>query len=70
MATGTIKFWKPERGFGFITTADGQDVFVHISAFRQAGFQDEPVQGQQVEYEIGVDPRNGRTHAASVRVLA
>ena len=61
MATGTVKFWNETRGFGFITGPDGADVFVHISAFRQTGFADEPVQGQQVEYEIGVDPRTGRT---------
>lgn len=41
---GTIKWFNPEKGFGFVSPADGsQDVFLHISALKQAGLQDAPV---------------------------
>ncbi len=52
MATGTVKWFNPEKGFGFIVPDDGgKDVFVHISAVEQAGLRtlDE---GQKLEYEL------------------
>ena len=40
MAVGTVKFFNTQKGFGFITPADGsRDVFVHISAVERAGMQ-------------------------------
>jgi len=52
MATGTVKWFNPEKGFGFIVPDEGgKDVFVHISAVEAAGLKtlDE---GQKLEYEI------------------
>ena len=52
MATGTVKWFNPEKGFGFIVPDEGgKDVFVHISAVEAAGMKtlDE---GQKVEYEV------------------
>jgi CspA family cold shock protein len=52
MATGTVKFFNTQKGFGFIQPSDGsKDVFVHISAVQRAGL-DTLVEGQKVSYEI------------------
>jgi CspA family cold shock protein len=52
MATGTVKWFNPSKGFGFIEPVDGgNDVFVHISAVEQSGLTtlDE---GQKIEFEV------------------
>ena len=52
MATGTVKFFNTQKGFGFIQPTDGSnDVFVHISAVQRAGM-DTLVEGQRVSFEI------------------
>ncbi len=52
MATGTVKWFDPAKGFGFIQPEDGQsDVFVHISAVERSGMGS-LAEGQRVEYEI------------------
>ena len=52
MATGTVKFFNPSKGFGFIAPEDGaKDVFVHISAVEQAGLGT-LAEGQRVSYEV------------------
>jgi cold shock protein len=52
MATGTVKFFNSQRGFGFITPADGtRDVFVHISAVERAGMPT-LMDGQRVTYDV------------------
>jgi len=52
MATGTVKFFNTQKGFGFITPADGsKDVFVHISAVERAGMRT-LMEGQKISYEI------------------
>jgi CspA family cold shock protein len=52
MATGTVKFFNTQKGFGFIQPDDGsKDVFVHISAVEKAGMRSLN-EGQKVSYEI------------------
>jgi CspA family cold shock protein len=52
MATGTVKFFNTQKGFGFIQPDDGsKDVFVHISAVERAGMRSLN-EGQKVSYEI------------------
>jgi CspA family cold shock protein len=51
MTTGTVKFFNPTRGFGFISPEDGsKDAFVHISAVERAGLTSLS-EGQKVSYE-------------------
>lgn len=51
MATGKVKWFNAEKGYGFITTDEGKDVFVHYSAIQGEGFKtlDE---GQKVTYDL------------------
>ena len=66
MATGTVKFFNTQKGFGFITPNDGsKDVFVHISAVQRAGM-DSLVEGQKVSYEIITE--RGKQAAGNLRV--
>ncbi|MEJ2376360.1 MAG: cold-shock protein [Pseudolabrys sp.] len=52
MATGTVKFFNTQKGYGFIQPDDGsKDVFVHITAVERAGMRP-LVEGQKVSYEI------------------
>jgi CspA family cold shock protein len=52
MATGTVKFFNTQKGFGFITPADGsKDVFVHISAVERAGMSTLN-EGQKLSYDV------------------
>jgi CspA family cold shock protein len=52
MATGTVKFFNTQKGYGFIQPDDGsKDVFVHITAVERAGMRS-LMEGQKVTYEI------------------
>jgi CspA family cold shock protein len=51
MAQGTVKWFNPEKGFGFIRREDGEDVFVHHTAIVADGFRSLD-EGQQVEFEV------------------
>ena len=66
MATGTVKWFNAEKGFGFISQADGADVFVHHSAIQMSGYRtlDE---GQMVEFEVQQGPKG--LQAANVRAI-
>jgi len=69
MAMGTVKWFKADRGFGFITPQDGsRDVFVHMTALAQAGLNvlDE---GPRVQYEVE-QGTNGKTSATKIALLA
>jgi len=68
MPTGRVKFFNPDRGFGFISPDGGEsDVFVHISAVEAAGM-DTLVAGQLLAYDIGT-ARDGRSKAINLRLL-
>ena len=55
--TGTVKWFNDDKGFGFITPADGsKDVFVHFSAIMTDGFKT-LAEGQQVEFEVQDGPK-------------
>ncbi len=55
MATGTVKWFNAQKGFGFIQPADGsKDVFVHITAVERSGLGS-LVEGQRVSYEISME---------------
>jgi len=57
MASGTIKWFSAERGYGFITPdGGGKDVFVHISAVEQSGFKSLN-EGQRIVFEVVNDRR-------------
>jgi cold shock protein len=66
--SGTVKWFNPTKGFGFIQPEDGgQDVFVHISAVEQAGLRGLN-EGQQVAYDLEADRRSGKTSATNLKV--
>ena len=63
---GTVKFFNSEKGFGFISRDEGDDVFVHYSNISGSGFRNLE-EGQNVEFEIG--PGRKGDEALNVRVL-
>jgi len=67
MASGTVKWFNPTKGYGFIQPAGGggKDVFVHISAVEQAGLSSLN-EGQQIEYEI--ESSRGKESAVRLKV--
>ena len=67
MATGTVKWFNPKKGFGFIQPEDGgKDVFVHISALTEAGLPNLD-EGQKVSYELKEE--NGKTSATNLQAI-
>jgi CspA family cold shock protein len=64
---GTVKWFSNEKGYGFISRAEGDDVFVHFSAIEMDGFKT-LTEGQQVEFEV-VDGPKGK-QAAHVRAAS
>jgi CspA family cold shock protein len=56
MVQGTVKWFNGQKGYGFITKDDGQDVFVHYSAINGQGFRSLE-EGQRVEFEITQGPK-------------
>jgi CspA family cold shock protein len=66
MATGTVKWFNPEKGFGFIQPQDGsKDVFVHITAVQAAGLTGLN-DGQKVTYDVVAE--RGKQAAANLKV--
>ena len=51
MANGTVKWFNATKGFGFITSEDGQDLFAHFSAIQSDGFKSLD-EGQKVEFDV------------------
>ena len=65
MTVGTVKWFNPNKGYGFITQESGDDVFVHVSAVQDGGSLDE---GQAVEFDITQGQKGPQ--AINVRPLA
>ncbi len=53
---GTVKWFNSEKGYGFISRAEGQDVFVHHSAIQMNGFKS-LAEGDQIEFEVVRGPK-------------
>ena len=70
MATGTVKWFNSEKGYGFIQPDQGgADVFVHISAVERAGIRN-LAEGQKVNYEVVQDRRSGKFAADNLSLAA
>ncbi|MGH6913275.1 MAG: cold-shock protein [Geminicoccales bacterium] len=66
MPLGTVKWFNPTKGFGFIQPdSGGKDVFVHISAVQRAGMESLD-EGQRLEFQV-VPGRDGRTSADNIK---
>ena len=66
LATGTVKWFNAEKGYGFISREDGPDVFVHFSAIQGTGYRTLE-EGQAVEFDVG--PGRKGEEAQNVRVV-
>jgi CspA family cold shock protein len=66
MATGTVKWFNEQKGYGFVQPDNGsKDVFVHISAVEGAGLRTLK-EGQKVSFEIVTDKRTGKSSAGNL----
>jgi CspA family cold shock protein len=67
MTTGTVKWFNPAKGYGFIQPDDGgPDVFVHVSAVEAAGMRSLN-EGQKITFDAAPDRRSGKTSAVNLR---
>ncbi len=67
MATGTVKWFNDQKGYGFIQPDNGgKDVFVHISAVERAGLRG-LAEGQKISYEVEADRRSGNESAVDLK---
>jgi CspA family cold shock protein len=66
VAQGTVKFFNSEKGFGFISREQGDDVFVHFSAIQGDGYKSLD-EGQHVEFDVA--PGKKGEEAQNVRVI-
>lgn len=68
MATGTVKWFNPTKGYGFVQPdSGGSDVFVHITAVEKAGLRSLN-EGDKVSYEL--ETKNGKTSAVNISKAA
>lgn len=69
MATGTVKWFNTQKGFGFIVPdGGGADVFVHITAVEAAGLRTLN-ENQKVSYDIQVDEKRGKSSATNIKAV-
>ncbi|WP_312649253.1 cold-shock protein [Aminipila sp.] len=69
MSTGIVKWFKEDKGFGFIADDNGgDDVFVHFSAILSDGYKSLS-EGQSVSFDTETDPKNGKLKASNVTVI-
>ena len=67
MATGTVKWFNEQKGYGFIQPdSGGKDVFVHISAVERSGLRS-LMEGQKITYEVQADRRTGKESAVDLK---
>ena len=67
---GTVKWFNAKKGYGFISDAEGNDVFVHFSALNMDGFK-ELNEGQKVSFDVEADPKDAsKERATNVTVVA
>ena len=66
LATGTVKFFNSEKGYGFISREDGEDVFVHYSNIEGSGYRSLD-EGQAVEFDVA--PGRKGEEAQNVKVI-
>ena len=67
MQKGTVKWFNPTKGYGFIRPSTGdKDVFVHISAVERAGMGTLN-EGQKVSYDLQRDPKRGKSSAENLK---
>jgi CspA family cold shock protein len=66
MSKGKVKWFSNQKGFGFITTEEGKDIFVHYSAILSEGYK-KLEEGQEVEFEIISSPKGEQ--ASNVKKL-
>ncbi len=66
MAKGTVKWFNPGKGYGFIKGEDGQDYFVHFSEIQTEGYKTLE-EGQEVTFEVTTG-KDGKTQASDVKV--
>lgn len=67
MPTGKVKMFNGTKGFGFIRPdGRGDDVFFHVSALKEG---DDITEGKAVTFEIGADPKSGKTKAVSADLV-
>ena len=69
MSTGTVKWFNNQKGYGFISDAEGHDVFVHYSGLNMDGFKTLE-EGQKVTFDIEQDPKNSKKLRAANVTLA
>jgi CspA family cold shock protein len=70
MPTGTVKWFNPQKGFGFIAPDNGgPDAFVHISAVERAGLSDLR-EGEKLSFELVADRRSGKMSADQIKIIA
>jgi CspA family cold shock protein len=66
MASGTVKWFNTQKGYGFIQPDDGgADIFVHITALEKAGLRTLN-EGQKVNFEVQQDPKKGKSSAVNI----
>ncbi|MER3453243.1 MAG: cold-shock protein [Acidimicrobiia bacterium] len=66
MATGTVKWFNPDKGYGFIAQDNGPDVFVHFSAIEGSGYRNLE-ENQKVEFDVTPGPKG--PSATNVRLI-
>jgi cold shock protein len=65
MLNGTVKFFNSTKGFGFLTSVEGEDIFFHKSNVKDTGFRSELQKGDPVVFEIRNEQKGKRAYNIS-----